>query len=369
MQLTYQLFANVNNFSVFSCTAPNGQGNVANNIENIHNSIHNSIGGYGSMQYPEIAAYDPMFWLHHAGVDRILALWQAANPESWIEPATNTYGSYYELPGSLDSGSSPLAPFHSDSGSTLFTSDDTRSLARFGYAYPELPDWSMEETELQIQARQQINRLYNPFLFTPQKRSASRPLRRAPSLATAFRRISLEDAQRLGVNNANRQWFVKVRIDRFAYETSFALYFFIGDPPADPTTWPTASNLVGTQGQFINGDVDQMHPEGRPAGIVEGELSLTHTILAGMDRGYISSLSPADVLPVLVPGLQWRARAADGCEISCENLSGFLVSVGSRPVEPARDEDCFPKYGEVQWHGEVTTGKIGGATQYYRLAK
>jgi tyrosinase len=251
----------------------------------------------------------------------------------------------------------------------MYTSDSVRSLARFGYAYPELPDWGMNETELQIQARQQINRWYNPFLFPPQKRSTSRPLRRAPNLAIAFRRISMEDAQRLGVNNVNRQWFAKVRIDRFAYKTSFALYFFMGDPPPDPRTWPTASNLVGTQGQFINGDVDQMHPEGRPAGSIEGEVSLTHTIVAGMNRGHISSLSPADVLPVLTSGLQWRARAADGCEVNCEELSGLLVSVGSRPVQPAKDEYCFPKHGDVQWHGEVTAGKVGGATQYYRLAE
>ncbi len=95
----------VMNYTAFSCTMPADHMATANNIEGMHNSIHNSIGGYGHMGYLEVAAFDPVFWLHHANVDRLFAIWQALNPDSYIEPTRNAYGSYYERAGSTDSGS------------------------------------------------------------------------------------------------------------------------------------------------------------------------------------------------------------------------------------------------------------------------
>lgn len=56
------------------------------------------------MAYPEVASFDPIFWLHHAQVDRVFAMWQALNPDSYIEPSVNTFGSYYEPAGYEDSG-------------------------------------------------------------------------------------------------------------------------------------------------------------------------------------------------------------------------------------------------------------------------
>ena len=43
-----------------------------------HNAVHNSIGGdMGHFMSP----LDPLFWLHHANVDRIWAQWQAQHPD------------------------------------------------------------------------------------------------------------------------------------------------------------------------------------------------------------------------------------------------------------------------------------------------
>lgn len=57
------------------------------------------------MGFPEVAAFDPVFWLHHANVDRLFAMWQALHLDSYIEPTRNGFGSYYELPDFVDSGS------------------------------------------------------------------------------------------------------------------------------------------------------------------------------------------------------------------------------------------------------------------------
>ncbi|MFD6895132.1 tyrosinase family protein [Rhodococcus sp. NPDC060086] len=56
-----------------------------------HNVIHVAVGGRsGWMSNPETAALDPIFWLHHANIDRLWALWDSNGhkaPEDlrWID--------------------------------------------------------------------------------------------------------------------------------------------------------------------------------------------------------------------------------------------------------------------------------------------
>lgn len=35
-------------------------------LEGLHNSYHNNIGGSGHMSEVAVAAFDPVFWMHHA---------------------------------------------------------------------------------------------------------------------------------------------------------------------------------------------------------------------------------------------------------------------------------------------------------------
>jgi tyrosinase len=50
----------------------------ASALEGIHNSGHVWVGG--SMMGIPTAPTDPIFWMHHAEIDRIWAEWQIANP-------------------------------------------------------------------------------------------------------------------------------------------------------------------------------------------------------------------------------------------------------------------------------------------------
>ena len=55
-------------------------------LEDVHNAVHRAVGG--TMKSPSSPA-DPIFWLHHANVDRLWAQWQAsptgANPPNATE--------------------------------------------------------------------------------------------------------------------------------------------------------------------------------------------------------------------------------------------------------------------------------------------
>ncbi|KAJ3330516.1 hypothetical protein HDU76_005484 [Blyttiomyces sp. JEL0837] len=63
---------------------------------NPHNSMHNAIGGriFGAhMGNPSISVNDPIFWLHHANIDRYWKYWQHANPS-----LANTYNGQRVVP-------------------------------------------------------------------------------------------------------------------------------------------------------------------------------------------------------------------------------------------------------------------------------
>ena len=362
LSVGYQMFSTNTNYTTFSCTWPGGRSVTGSNLENIHNAIHNNVGGYGHMTYPEVAAFDPMFFLHHANVDRLLAMWQALYPESYIEPTVNDYGSYYELPGTVDTGSTNLAPFHSGNNGTMWTMDSARSVAPFGYAYREMPDWIWNASQLANNVRNEVNAKYNPASLTGPVMGASGNLwRRNTDLATAFSHVTFQDGLALRVNNAPYQWLVKVVLDRYAYSTNFAIDFFMGAPPEDVSTWSTAANLIGSHGQFIAADVTQMRISRSSMGMLEGQISLTHALLAGVHRGLLQDLSPKNVVPLLQRGLQWRARSATGYAINVSNLTGLSVSVGSIAVVPSTNNNDFPQYSAVQWHSQITQGRSCGS--------
>jgi len=73
-----------------------GQGTLTS-LESIHDTVHVDVGGQGHMGDPAVAAFDPIFWLHHCNVDRVLALWQAAYPGTYVSPGPDLTGSYPHL--------------------------------------------------------------------------------------------------------------------------------------------------------------------------------------------------------------------------------------------------------------------------------
>ncbi|MBR9920353.1 MAG: tyrosinase family protein [Bacteroidetes bacterium] len=91
----------------FDDLAEDAQGAMANTVWNdfvsalngVHGSVHVRIGG--DMSSVPTAGFDPIFFFHHANVDRLWANWIAANPQSLpaseanaqLEPFTKPYSS------------------------------------------------------------------------------------------------------------------------------------------------------------------------------------------------------------------------------------------------------------------------------------
>jgi tyrosinase len=86
-------------------------------LNSVHGSVHGRVGGnMGSVPY---AGYDPIFWLHHANVDRLWANWQAAHPVALPAVEANL----------------ELDPFNRPFSTDWMTGADVFSTDALGYRY------------------------------------------------------------------------------------------------------------------------------------------------------------------------------------------------------------------------------------------
>ncbi|MCK9921475.1 tyrosinase family protein [Frankia sp. AgPm24] len=113
-------------------------GSVPGRLENQpHNMVHLLVGGSsggqsGLMANPDSAGLDPIFWLHHANIDR---LWESWNTSS--AGHTNPTNSRW-IGGPAVSGQRPFVmPLHTGSTWT-FTPGQVVSLTTLGYSYATL---------------------------------------------------------------------------------------------------------------------------------------------------------------------------------------------------------------------------------------
>lgn len=117
---------------------------TATSFESPHNNVHNSVGcSNGTMYDLNWSAFDPAFMLHHANVDRLIALWQAIYPNSSIFNVVDYAGALYGTAAGNVSADTPLKPFHDPPGAQdgaggFHTSRSVRDVAVLGYSYPEL---------------------------------------------------------------------------------------------------------------------------------------------------------------------------------------------------------------------------------------
>jgi tyrosinase len=288
----YNLFTLYSNYTTFSNTAfkPATPSSDSDSLEAIHDDIHVAIGGDtgGHMGVINVAAFDPIFYLHHTAVDRAFAIWQALYPESYVEPETSDFETFTISPGDIEDVNSGLTPFHTDTTGDLWTSVSARSTGTFGYSYPELPFWTEDSDPSAYQAslRSKINELYGPPANTT-------PLANTPHTKRALTTNS----------NQYREWIANIRAQRFAMTGSFFVRVFLGDFNPDPAQWSFDPNLVGTHG-FFGGICKDC--QNQDSALVSGAVPLTTALLASIRNGYLASLEPDDVEPYLRTNMHWR---------------------------------------------------------------
>ncbi|KAJ5200889.1 hypothetical protein N7449_005692 [Penicillium cf. viridicatum] len=145
-EMVYRLLTVPMDYTTFASTNPTSKDQNVDedlNIEYIHNNIHGWTGSAGHMGNVPVASFDPLFFLHHCNIDRLFAIWQALNPDKWMDniPADNTtirdsFGKEHPV-----NGNTPLQPFRRDAEGNYWTPEGIRFPSNLGYSYPELPRW------------------------------------------------------------------------------------------------------------------------------------------------------------------------------------------------------------------------------------
>ncbi|KAI9785538.1 MAG: hypothetical protein M1839_009279 [Geoglossum umbratile] len=337
----FHLFNTYHQFAPFSNDkwSP-GQPRQYDSLESIHNSIHVYTGGTGNgmdnpgghMSYSDYAGFDPIFWLHHANVDRLFAIWQGINPKSYVTPEPTESGTFTTTAGSTETPNSLLKPFYVSSDGAndneFWTSTGAISTETFGYVYPETAGAANFSTEDNYRdfLRQQIIEQYGEN--TPADRiqglvaadvaAAQKPIP-APVPAAANPGPDL-NLSHVAPGGKYTEWGANIRVQKHGLDQRFSVYFFIGDFNSDPATWTYEKNFVGTYDIF------------RP---------ITRT---GCDKCKND-----------------RSNEGDGTLTPREEVSDLKVSVISTEVTLPTAPGQFPVHSnEYKIHTAITEGRPGG---------
>ncbi|TGJ84825.1 hypothetical protein E0Z10_g3899 [Xylaria hypoxylon] len=364
-QRLYNLFANYPNYTHFSNEGWIGQNNSGtfDSIESLHDSVHTiGGGGWGHLAIIAYSAFDPVFFLHHANVDRIFAMWQVVHNDSYVVPTAAVYASHTQNQGDIEDIWTPLKPFFVNDTS-FWTSGMVRDLETFGYTYADVAN----KTRGEVVAA--INRLYTDYSpatitlrsnqhslshadqevddQTPKTRSQQHSHK---SRVMAWRH---EPISHLPMNvvfqvdskgKSYREWIANIEVKKHALKSSFLIYLFLGDVPDDSSSWQSLDNLVGSLGIFAGPDRSMRAEHGK----VTGTIPLTSALMRMAVDGDVQSLAPEDVEQFLKPALQLRIALVDGTVVSANEVDGLRISIVTSMVTIPTTEDQLPRWGEVK---------------------
>ncbi|KAJ2892941.1 uncharacterized protein MKZ38_009199 [Zalerion maritima] len=362
-QRLYQLFSNYPNYTMFSNAAYSsrtGNGDF-DSVESLHDVIHTAAGMHGHMAFIWYSAFDPIFFLHHANVDRIFALWQVIYPDSWVESFPARYSTWTGRAGDLQNATTALAPFYRYDGLPT-TSDDLRNTTSLGYMYPEIealgPESSVTWASRRAKLTRELNRLYgssSPSQLAPAmsrqglKRGVAKSRHfkstRQTRLAGLSWNAETSKPPPMGsvlVNSKYREWIVNVHVNKHALQSSFVIPFFLDDGPGDSSAWAKASNLIGTTSVFSGKDHVLMQDH------VSSTVTLTSALVKLVADDQIQSLEPTEVVPLLQGRLKYKVQGPDSTDVDPATVDGLTISVASAKVVAPDNDTELPKWEEVE---------------------
>ncbi|EWC44962.1 hypothetical protein DRE_01021 [Drechslerella stenobrocha 248] len=330
-------------------------GRVADSLEGVHDDIHNAIGGpiggpTGHMADISLAAFDPIFWLHHTNIDRLFALWQGINPTGYNISGTSSFGTFTLAGGIEENLDTPLTPFRK-SANSFYTSANVASTKQFGYSYAEIVDWDVPaSTSPQEQANRvmaAVNRIYGQDTPTgtistaltipvPKGSNAivepSNPSLNSPPSAQSVARFK----QNIVEGGKYNEWTAEILVNQAALDGAFRVYLFLGDASPDQSTWDTSKNLIGTY-SVLKGKIQDQ--------IVRGAVPLTSALLHKIIAEEIKNLRQETVVPYLLKNLKCKvAVAGTGKVVEIAGVKDLKVSISAAAVTLPKTASELPKW-------------------------
>ncbi|KAM0228209.1 hypothetical protein ACHAP5_012004 [Fusarium lateritium] len=225
-------------------------------LEYIHNNVHNIVGGsdyktgIGHMSDVPVAAFDPIFWLHHTQIDRLLAIWQSLYPSLWWDKNEPGEGNVRD-----DQPDDPLFPFHDkkdgDPVKDVWTSNKCRDWTVFNYQYDDLQTLSekaldnegaLDESKFQDLLQAYIQKTY------PTTQHLLCDIKKAPI-------VKIPDGLRPKPgSNSWYDYIINIKYDRYALNgTAYTIKFYLGGPKGKKITHYEPQNYVGSVYTFGGG--------------------------------------------------------------------------------------------------------------------
>jgi tyrosinase len=260
---------------------------------NPHNTIHNRVGGTMGTFW---SSYDPIFWLHHTQVDRVLYKW-------------------YNIRKIFSTETTNLNPFW-ETQSAYWKSLGVREVNNLNYQYAvplptipsKIPPIRLPFPQRFIQASESIDSFVEHKDAEPaatlgeisQRLGVSLPVNKIVEDAEAR-----QDILAVSVQRGLADWRARVSVKKYEVGGSFSVYLFFGDVPPDSDQWYYDKSFVGTFDVFSNETpetcdncVDQRDKT------ITGYIHISRPILTRSDQG---SLDKAVVLPQLEQ-LHWAVK-------------------------------------------------------------
>ncbi|EIM81353.1 Di-copper centre-containing protein [Stereum hirsutum FP-91666 SS1] len=321
---------------------------TGNSLEAIHDRIHNLVGGAGHMGDTAVAGFDPIFWLHHANVDRLLQLWSSRHPGVWVTEGRDQEGSITIPPNTVVNDKTELTPLiQTSSGavSNYWVSANTQSTNVLNYSYPEYDNLDLANPNA---VKDAISAITDKLYGNSDQNLTIR------SLST-----NVTDPE----NGGYYDWTARVNVKQYAVGASFSVLLFLGGVHHDPMSWQSGGceTFAGAVDAFVNSSAEQCancRNQREDELVIEGFVHLNRAIARLAPN--LEGLHPDVVKPWLQENLTWRVQKVDGTTVDVATIPSLQVTVSATPLilQPGMD---FPQRGTVRWHPEITSGQPGGA--------
>jgi tyrosinase len=307
---------------------------------------------------------DPIFFLHHCNVDRLLSIWAALNPGVWVKsgpaeggtwtiPANATIDANTRMlntlvPHSDYSHIPALTPFW-NSQTGYWVSSGTTKTTVLGYTYPEFNNLDPgNPSAVKAAITRYVNNQYGPgrrnlsssgagpaislFAQPPAAGGGQAPTTHGTSPAGAVEAASADKSDAGGITHPSRSrggpphtaekaqqevpgegatiihdWACRIHCKKYELGGSFWVLIFLGSVPDDPSQWRSSPSFVGGHYVFVNSSAEQCANCREQADVVsEGFVHLNKAIAS---RSGLPSFEPSVVSPYLKENLHWRVQA------------------------------------------------------------
>ncbi|KAH6990001.1 common central domain of tyrosinase-domain-containing protein [Ilyonectria destructans] len=372
--------------------------------EHVHDSVHGWCGGakvapgdtsilQGHMSHVPVAAFDPIFWLHHCNIDRLFAIWQVLHDDSWFtgnDIRDKDLGNFYIPPGTADKPTDALRPFHKTSDGQYYTSDDIREVTPLGYTYPGLEKWEYTAADGSYDKARHIEELtktlnynYNASWAAAEKSELTADPGQMDGVGLMSLGALVEAVDQEPKDLLIDDYVVNVVYEKFALGgRMFIVHIFIGEVPAEPpytTQDPNVTNYL--VGEVINLSAEIPEDESTPGcgscrnqemdrAKATGRVILTNALITRWKNEIphnkaphvLQSMEREDVVNFLKANLHWRVTSL-GQPVDLNLIPSLKVSLAVGKAQHWADRTKMSRFYDYQGVFEVTEGRDGGAEE------